>query len=169
MVLIVFGLPGSGKSFFASALSKALKFKYFNTDIIRREISAPSSYSLEDKYKVYDKMLELTKEAISEGEHVVLDGTFIKDALRKNFKNEILTLKQNVFFIEIKAEEETIKKRIAGEREFSEADLGVYFKLKNEFEPMREEHIILYSDKMSVEKMIERIKKIVESSEPITG
>jgi len=35
MIIIVFGLPGSGKSYFASKLAERINARYINSDVIR--------------------------------------------------------------------------------------------------------------------------------------
>jgi predicted kinase len=61
MIVIVFGLPGSGKSFFASRLAKMINADYINSDMIRKEMFASSTYSEKEKAAVYNVMIEKTK------------------------------------------------------------------------------------------------------------
>jgi predicted kinase len=102
---------------------------------------------------------------LSNGESVVLDGTFLKESMRQIFKNEILAMEQKVFFIEIKSDEVVIKERVSKRREFSEADFAVYLKLKSEFEPMADEHLVLWGDRSSTDHMLEEFKKYLEKHE----
>ena len=46
MVVIVFGLPGSGKSYFASRLAGIISADYINSDRVRREIPIPGLEAL---------------------------------------------------------------------------------------------------------------------------
>ena len=58
MIVIVFGLPGSGKSYFATRLVKKLKARYVSSDIIRKDFTFKSKYSYSAKWRMYMKMLE---------------------------------------------------------------------------------------------------------------
>ena len=57
MIVIVFGLPGSGKSYFASRFAKVINAGYINSDMIRKEIFEKREYSDQEKKAVYDKCL----------------------------------------------------------------------------------------------------------------
>ncbi len=61
VIVIVFGLPGSGKSYFASRLAEMLKAEYINSDIVRKQLLTQKTYSEKEKLSVYDSMLEKMK------------------------------------------------------------------------------------------------------------
>jgi predicted kinase len=162
MLIIVFGLPGSGKTFFASALSQALNCKHLNTDMIRKNASSPIDYSTEGRIKIYEKILIETEKLLKNKEEVIVDGTFFKKELRSRFEKIATRLNIPVQYIEIKADENTIQKRVSHKRENSDADFEVYRKLKDEFEIMENMHLILWSDTMSLDEMIFESKKFLE-------
>ena len=153
MIIIVFGLPGSGKSFFAFHLANSLNAKYLNTDQVRREMYANRTYSTKEKMTGYDVMLEKTREAVEKKIDLVLDGTFYKKTIRRKFQNEVGG-KDAIQFIEVIADENSIRARLAKPRILSEADLNIYKKIKNEWEPMREHHLIINSTNENIEKMM---------------
>lgn len=149
MVVIVFGLPGSGKTFFAEALAKEFGAKHYNTDLIRKETVKSPSYLQEEKMDVYKSLLS----KIRKGTSLVLDGTFYKNTLRESFAEVAKQNKMKVFFIEIKAGEDVIRTRVKEKRPDSDADYNVYLKIRNEFEEMKEDHLVLWSDKQTIEEM----------------
>ena len=53
MLLLVSGLPGTGKTFFAEHLSRQLNAEHLNTDKIRKQEIENRSYSEEKKQLVY--------------------------------------------------------------------------------------------------------------------
>ena len=57
MVVIVFGLPGSGKSYFASRLAKKLEADYISSDQVRKKLFTRPDYSEEGKKQVYKKLV----------------------------------------------------------------------------------------------------------------
>lgn len=57
MVVIVIGLPGSGKSFFASQLAQLINADYINSDQVRKTMMPPGHYSQQEKHSVYSQML----------------------------------------------------------------------------------------------------------------
>lgn len=65
MIVIVFGLPGSGKSYFATRLSEKLRAEYVSSDRVRNTMYAYKTYSEKEKPEVYEDMLAMMKTALS--------------------------------------------------------------------------------------------------------
>jgi predicted kinase len=163
MIIIVFGLPGSGKTYFASRLAERLKGIHISSDVIRAEISEQSNYSPQVKMRVYEKMLEEMEEKKND-KAILLDATFYLEKIRKDFVKAAAGLNKKIYFIEVKADEEIIKERVSKKRKYSEADFEVYLKMKKAFEPLKEEHTVLFSDKMSIEQMLDIAVKYLKSN-----
>jgi predicted kinase len=144
MVIIIFGLPGSGKSYFASRFAKVINAAYINSDKVRKETFEKSVYSDLQKKAVYDKMLEQMKLSVKQNKNVVLDATFHKENTRKTFVEEMKD-KGGIFFIEIQADENTIRERLKRPRPYSDADFEVYKIISQQNEPLNEPHLILKS------------------------
>lgn len=155
MVIIVFGLPGSGKSYFAEELAGRLKAIYVSSDRVRKNLIRDIDYSPEERSAVYDKMLQLTKDAVlREDADVVLDGTFPLDRHRRLF-DQALEQCTDVHFIEITAPKDLVAERLAKPRQDSDADLVVYDRLKKEWEPEEKQHLVLCSELDNLEAMLE--------------
>jgi predicted kinase len=155
MIVIVFGLPGSGKSFFASRLAKIINADYINSDRIRKEIFKNRTYSEQEKAGVYQAMHEKMKEAIHQNKNLVLDATFHKSETRKPFIEESEG-KESVFVIEVIADENIIRKRLKKDRPDSEADFDVYKFIKQQYEPLNREHLLLESTDENIDEMLKK-------------
>jgi predicted kinase len=153
MIIIVFGLPGSGKSFFASQLAKKLNAGYINSDQLRMNMFSVRTYSPEEKRTVYDTIRRAMKEAIKNKVNLVLDGTFYKESLRKQFQRDA---RERLSFIEVAADESVIQDRLTKPRTFSEATFEVYKKIKIEWEPMKEDHLIIQSTNNNIQEMLNK-------------
>jgi len=150
MIIIVSGLPGTGKSTFASALAERLKVEYINTDIVRKtELTA--NYADKNKEAVY--LFILSK--IRKGTTMVLDGSFSSEKIRNLFKNKANEMQHTILLIELTTEDRIVKERISKKREWSDAGYEVYLKVKQQYEPIKEEHLILDSGKLTKEEMLE--------------
>src|SRR5580765_3120109 len=112
MIVIVFGLPGSGKSYFSRRLAQILKAKYISSEGVRRNMFAAPVSFFESKASVYDDMLRHTIECAEHGKAVVLDATFYLSDLRQKFMDgtQMLT---DVFWIEVIAGENLVIERLA--------------------------------------------------------
>jgi predicted kinase len=155
MIVIIFGLPGSGKSYFASRFAKAINAEYINSDRVRKDIPGKRTYSDEEKRAVYDKMLDQMKEFVKQKKNLVLDATFHKKDIRKMFI-EGMKGKGGISFIEIRADENTIRERLKKPRPYSEADFEVYKLISKENEPLGEPHLILNSTDHNINAMIQK-------------
>ena len=83
MVILVLGLPGSGKSYFAERLAQKIHAEYLNSDQIRKEMFPDRTYSDSEKARVYEALLKKMQEAIDKEKDVVLDATFYKNKIRE--------------------------------------------------------------------------------------
>lgn len=162
ILIAVFGLPGTGKTTFAGQLSRYLRIKHLNTDIIRNPSDGSEHYDEENKALVYDKMLELAESEIETGKSVIVDGTFYKRQLRNGVKELAKRYAASVKWIEIHASAEAVKERISKKRPYSEADYDVYQKIKTEFEPMEDDYKQLFSERQEESVMIENAIEFIE-------
>lgn len=154
MLIMITGLPGSGKTTFAKALADSLNAVHLNTDIIRDSLGRRGKYDETSKSMIYAKMLKQTESYLHRGEDVVVDATFYKATLRKPYKKLAKKYKKQLFWILVTATESVIKERMQQKRQYSEADFSVYLTIKDIYEPLEEGHLILHSDSTSLEKMI---------------
>lgn len=151
MIIVVFGLPGSGKSFFAEKLAERINATYLSTDKIRNELNQEKDYSQFGKKKIYERMINQALAKVNQKDQV-LDGTFYLKSLRELLEKQLGD--EQVLFIEITAHESIIKKRVQMKRADSDADFEVYKQLQKEFEPMKEPHLQLSSSANDVEEMV---------------
>lgn len=151
MVIIVLGLPGSGKSYFAERLAKQLDAEYLNSDRLRKELFSKRTYSEKEKAKVYAMMLEKMEEAIGQKKNLVLDATFHK---KKTMQPFLTKGNAKISIIEVRADEEIIRQRVQKTRPFSEADFEVYRSIKQEWEPLEMPHLVLQSTNKNIEVML---------------
>jgi len=157
MIVIVFGLPGSGKSYFATNLADMIKADYINSDQVRRTMFGVRLYSVREKLSVYNEMLVQMHKAVKQHKNLVLDATFYTNAIRKKFLDAAEDI-DNIIFIEVRAEESLIKERLKRPRKDSEADFGVYKKIKKQWEPLCKDHLILQStdDDDNIAEMLQK-------------
>lgn len=155
MIVIVFGLPGSGKSYLASRFAGKINADYINSDSMRKKMLHHRTYSEKEKLSVYNKMLAQMRKVVKQNKNLVLDGTFYKNDIRKKFIEEAEST-GSIIFIEVKADEALIRERLKKSRMDSEADFEVYKIVKKEWEPLYEHHLILQSTDDNIEDMLHK-------------
>lgn len=161
MVILVFGLPGTGKTYFSEKLAEEINAVHLNTDLIREKLNFTGRYDEKTKQQVYNELFKKTQMEFRKGADVIVDGTFHKKRRREQVKNLTTAANRKIYFIEIKAEESTARKRLKEVRKHSDADLDVYEKIKSKFEVSADDCLELWSDDNDVGQMIEKAKKYI--------
>jgi predicted kinase len=146
MLIIICGLPGVGKTYFAERLVKNLKAEYLSSDSIRMREIPERTYSQEEKDKVYELMAKEAKKLLEQEKDIILDATFYLEKYRHAMKE--IAAKQNAQFLIIECilDESELKERMEKRRKEktkSEADFGVYEKVKTEFESIKSDHLTI--------------------------
>ena len=166
-VVVVFGLSGSGKSFLSRILHEEFHYEWLRSDLIRKELAGINPhtrvkesfgagiYSEDMTRKVYREMVFRAKELVNEGKRVVLDATFLKRWQRQMVKDAF----ERPLFILAKASEESIKQRLKGRKDVSDADFRIYLKQKEIIEPPYEVDYV----EVNTEKGREELKLILNN------
>ena len=137
MLIIVCGLPGSGKTSLSRALAKRFAAEHISSDLTRKRLVANPTYSQEEKKRVYDEMARETQDLLMQGKSVIADATFQDNDQRTRFSEIAASARTGSFIILCTLPEERIRRRL--ERRMhsaSDADFDVYLKVKKEFKPL---------------------------------
>lgn len=159
MIIIVFGLPGSGKTYLASKLAKNIGAHHISSDVIRKKLVKSPTYSKDEKLLIYKEMFDIMCYYISRNEHLILDGTFYTASIRNTFIEQINLLGGEIKFIEVKADKVTIKERLTQKRKDSDADYNIYTLIEREFEPYVTDHLILFSTNDNINELLKEATK----------
>jgi predicted kinase len=163
MIVIVCGLPGSGKSYFASQLAKTLNAVYISSDSVRNELLVAKTYSEKEKQAVYNEMLARAIKAAKENKNVVLDATFYKNVTRRYFFDNP-NINGDIAVIEVIADEPTIEERLQKHRLQSDADYEVYKKIKQQWQPLEQRHLTLESTNNNIYEMLDKAKEYLHQA-----
>ncbi|MEW6722506.1 MAG: AAA family ATPase [Candidatus Micrarchaeota archaeon] len=141
MLIIVCGLPGSGKTTLARALARNLGGVHVSSDLTRKRLFPKPAYSEDEKARVYGEMASECEKALREGRDVIVDATFHKKAVRERF----LAMDAKVFTILCILPEGNVEERLARRKRGgpSDADFGVYLKMRGEWERLETPHLAL--------------------------
>ncbi|MBT8195188.1 MAG: ATP-binding protein [Bacteroidia bacterium] len=156
ILILIGGLPGSGKSYLASALATELNAIHLSSDRIRQDIGKLGAYEKEDKDLVYTKLKEEVIKYTGRTNIIIVDTTFSKQQLRDEVIDIANTQKFEWFFILTTASDSVIQKRTSKKREDSEADYDVYKKIKSEYDLVTVEHLVLNTDDTLTAELINK-------------
>ena len=155
-LILVYNLPGSGKSYFSKALSELTQIARYNSDQIRTDMGLKGNYSEEAKSQVYERLLELAKKQLEQGKSVIIDANFSLPRQRQVFKHLAYELQAGFYAIILEADESISLNRLNQERPYSEANARVYYTLKNAALYNDEETLHLQSTNENLEEMLLR-------------
>ncbi len=123
LLLVVFGLPGTGKSTLAAAMADSLGIAHLQTDALRREVYGAGddrpeyneqTYSLENRLVIYERMFDRCRELLSDGNSVVLDGRFPQASLRLRADEIAREHDAKALFVRCTCPDDVARQRISG-------------------------------------------------------
>ncbi|MEM7815654.1 MAG: AAA family ATPase [Candidatus Aenigmatarchaeota archaeon] len=153
MLILVCGLPGTGKSFVAKEIAKNLpKTALLRTDVVRKNLLKKPNYTEEEKKLIYDSLLSEAGKFLSINKNCVLDATFYKRGYREAAKRLASENGTQLLLIECVCPESLVLKRLKKRKgDASEADVAVYKKVKEYYEKITERHITINTGKGKAE------------------
>ncbi|MGE3165708.1 MAG: AAA family ATPase [Planctomycetota bacterium] len=173
VLILMCGLPASGKSFAAHAVGRAFEAVVLRSDVIRkqgasREAAADGaavSYSRTAKEQVYQRMFELARVAAAQGRAaVVLDASFGRRGDRDAASALAHDLGYRLVVVETTAARATIEARMRARAsavdEASDADLAVHDTLARSFEAPDEivaERRAVVTEGLAPEEIVARV------------
>lgn len=149
-LLLMAGLPGSGKSSIVYELHKLLPFVVISTDWVRVQLRNRPVYTPAEQEKVYELSYALIIRRLELGQRVVFDASNYLAARREYVVNLAKRCGAPVAIALVQAAQETIRQRLlqrmSGKRhngDLSDADWSVYKWMVEKQEPIVGPHIIL--------------------------
>lgn len=147
MLILVCGLPATGKSTIAYRLARRLNAVLLRTDVVRKELLPVPRYTYEEKELVYNTTLLIARYLLRSGLRVVIDGTFYKRVVRVRAYRLAEETGKRLVIVECVCPDEVIRTRMRNRalREDipTDADYQVYLKIKEEFEPIQRKRIVI--------------------------
>jgi predicted kinase len=164
LIILICGLPGTGKTFLSQKLSQYIDSTVLSTDKIRKELIQKPTYTPWERALIYDVLFLLTKYLHSSGITCILDGTFNMEKSRREIKDLLNLTNDEFYIIECYCPEDLIITRLLLRKDdYSDATVSIYLKMKRIYEPVRQKHISINTSK-PVNKNIERILRYIYGS-----
>ncbi|MDQ2658674.1 MAG: ATP-binding protein [Bacteroidota bacterium] len=165
MLIIICGLPGSGKSSFARTLSRELDAHLVSSDLVRKEMEAQGRYVFDDELDVYEEMATEAGRAVRGGNDVVVEATFYRKEMRDMFSMLARLLHQKDVFIRIVSREDLIRERLGHPRPDSQADFSIYRQVKSQYQDLEGDHLVIESKRDNIESMVRKGTDYVRSQQ----
>ncbi len=140
-LVMVGGLPGTGKSTLAQALAECAGFRVIRSDLVRKELAGVAGkgqgssafgdgiYTAEWNERTYAECLRRAEELLFEGKRVLVDANFREEVWRQTFLEAATRWGVPGVFLVCHAEPDVVRERLASRRgDASDADWPVYLK-----------------------------------------
>lgn len=147
--ILLMGLPGTGKSYVSRYLHEKYKYTVLSGENITYALFGDTKCLAEQYKEAYDTLYIFAKKLLDDGYKIVIDGTNLQYAHRKQAYDAIWP-KTNVFWIHLVTTDVIARKRIGqrGEKTDNATDIlsqcspETFCSFKESFEPPREDEDI---------------------------
>ncbi len=148
-LVLLAGLPATGKTFLAERLVRPLRAAVFHSDERRKRLAGLAEgtsaraewgqglYTHEARQRTYRSLLEDALQALRSGRSAVVDATFSRREFRQPFVDAATRLGIPYCIVHVSAPEEVVRARMLarGSAGASDADFGIYLRERAAFEP----------------------------------
>jgi len=148
-LILVGGLPGTGKSTLAKGLASHAGFTVVRSDVVRSELAESAGrdrkaggygagiYSEEFTEQTYGECMRRAETGLFDGQRIVIDATFRAEAWRGRFLALALKWGVPALLLVCQADPESIKARLDSRRnDASDANWAVYLETSRRWEPL---------------------------------
>jgi predicted kinase len=164
VLIVVSGLPGTGKSYLSRRLSERLSYPVLESDALRKQLFRQPAYSNVENGILFRTIHRLIEELLEKGISLILDATNLTEKYRERLYNIADRYKARLIIARTEAPPEVVRERLkdravkARNGEQSDADWKVYLKLSTTVEKIRRRHFKVDTTK-DITPLVEKIVK----------
>jgi predicted kinase len=146
-LVLVSGLPGTGKTYFSKELSKRLPFITLESDALRRVLNTNPNHSKPESARLFSAIHSLCERLLKEGYCVIVDATNLAEKHRQHFYDISDRTGVTLIIVQVIAPESVVKERLDKRKKEpdgnSYADWKVYIRMKKSVDKIRRKHYSL--------------------------
>lgn len=167
-IIVVSGLPGTGKSYFCRRLAERLPFLILESDALRKQLFPVPTYSASESAHLFRTIYYLIEELIKKGIPVILDATNLSERHRERIYNIAERLSARLILVRVEAPPELVQKRLKSRMEKSkkednsDADWTVYQKMQTTVQKINRNHFTVDTSRditPSLDKIVREINR----------
>jgi len=165
-LIVVSGLPGTGKSHFCRRLAERLDLVILESDSLRKRLFRAPSYAREESARLFRACHGLVDELLRRGISVALDATNLEEHNRERLYHIADQAGARLVIVRLEAPPEVVRQRLErrsqGEDrgDQSDADWSVYSRMKPTAEKIARNHFAVDSSK-DISPVIDKIVRLV--------
>ena len=143
-LVVVSGLPGTGKSYFCSRLAERLAFVVLEGDALRKTLFSLPSYSAKESSRLFRAVHLLVERLLRKGIFLILDATNLSERSREYLYGIADRLDVKLVLVRVEAPPEVVRKRLearaANPGSKSDADWAIYRRMKSSVQKISRNH-----------------------------
>ena len=143
VLIVVSGLPGTGKSYFCSQLAERLPVVILESDALRKALFSSPSYSLQESSRLFRVCHLLIERLLKKGMSLIFDATNLSERNREHLYSIADRLDVKLILVRVEAPPQVVYQRLKTREESeskSDADWMVYRRMKPAVEKIRRNH-----------------------------
>jgi len=170
VLIVMTGLPGTGKSTFARLLAKRLPLVIVETDSLRTSLVLHPHYTRGENSRLFTACHKLIFELLDDGISVLFDATNLSKKNRSPLYEIAGTTNTKLILVRTTAPQHVVYARLYN-RSHSQihaqqlADWNVYRRMRSGVKPISENHVIVNTSKdieSALEIMVDKISRLLE-------
>lgn len=150
LLLLLSGLPGTGKSYLARKIAEELPCVIVESDMARKILTGGSpDYTPAESAFIHRVSRRVIDRLLSQGYRVIHDATNLAEWHREQVYRLTTRTHSKLLIVQTIAPEEVVRERLAQRftnrdpRDLSDADWNVHEQLQTEHEPVRRPHLVV--------------------------
>ncbi len=169
VLVVLSGLPGSGKSHFCSKLAERAPFLVVESDALREALFASPTHSPDESARLFAAVHTAVSDYLSRGISIIVDATNLVERNREVLYNIAERQGARLIVVGVEAPEELIRQRLQergqglGTAGRSRADWSVYEKIKPTAEKIARRHFVVDTSR-DINPVIVKILREIDRS-----
>ena len=166
-LVVVSGLPGTGKSYFCRRLAERTPVVILESDALRKVLFSSPGYSSEENARLFQTIHRLVAGLLTKGTTLVLDATNLEEYHREQLYHIAEQTGARLIVVQICAPPELVWQRLLGRAsrkdssENSDADWQVYRRMRPSAETIRRNHFKVDTSR-DIAPAVEKIASIID-------
>ena len=146
-LVLLSGLPGTGKSYFAQELSRRLPFLIVGSDRMRKALVPDPKYDRPEHARVFAASHQFIEDLLQEGYRVVFDATNLNENIRRGAYEVAQRANSPMCLVWFTAPQAIVRRRLNDRSSglksdsHSDADWQIYCRLRPGAEPIKRPHL----------------------------
>lgn len=167
-LIVVSGLPGSGKSYFSRRLAERLPLPIIESDAMRQILAPKPTYSAGESERLFRACHALIGDLLRRGISVIFDATNLIEYHREHLYRIADNAGAKLILVRMQAPPELVQQRLERRRngddpdDKSDADWQVYRKMTATAEKIRRNHFVVDTSRdisPAIEKIVREVRR----------